>query len=79
MANSPLQSHQMTWLSALREAQATLDAFLKDPGQIEKCEKFSQILIESFEMCIRDSRLQAHLRTFIYAIERQFQGHVTTW
>jgi len=48
MANSPLQSHQMTWLSALREAQSTLDAFLKDPRQLEKCEKFSQILIESF-------------------------------
>jgi D-sedoheptulose 7-phosphate isomerase len=48
MANSPLQSNQMTWLSALREAQSTLDAFLKDPGQLEKCEKFSQILIESF-------------------------------
>lgn len=48
MANSPLQSHQMTWLAALREAQSTLDAFLKDPRQLEKCEQFSQILIESF-------------------------------
>lgn len=48
MAYSPLQSHQMTWLTALREAQTTLDAFLKDPKQLEKCENFSQILIECF-------------------------------
>ncbi|MBN8540663.1 MAG: D-sedoheptulose 7-phosphate isomerase [Deltaproteobacteria bacterium] len=38
----------MTWLTALREAQATLDTFVNNPSQLEKCEKFSQILIESF-------------------------------
>lgn len=42
-------SHSKTWLSALTEAQATLDAFLKDPAQLEKCERFSNMLIETFQ------------------------------
>lgn len=52
MAISPPHAHQnshkLTWLTALREAQATLDTFVNNPSQLEKCEKFSQILIESF-------------------------------
>lgn len=48
MTNSPTQPHKTTWQAAFNEAQATLEAFRNDPAQIEKCEKFTQILIESF-------------------------------
>lgn len=37
------------WLSSFEEAQKTVEQFWKDPGQIEKCQKFSQILIETFK------------------------------
>jgi len=36
------------WTNALREAQATLTAFLSDPEQLKKCETFSKMLIETF-------------------------------
>ncbi len=42
------KSYKSTWLSALTEAQTTLDSFLKDPTQLEKCERFSNLLIETF-------------------------------
>lgn len=42
-------SHSKTWLAALTEAQTTLDAFVKDPAQLEKCERFSNLLIETFQ------------------------------
>ncbi len=48
MTNSPAQPHKTTWQSAFEEAQATLQAFRNDPAQLEKCEKFTQVLIESF-------------------------------
>lgn len=40
--------NQEVWLSAFEEAQNTLNQFRKDPAQIEKCSKFSQILIEAY-------------------------------
>lgn len=48
MTNSPAQTHKTTWQNAFSEAQATLEAFRNDPAQLEKCEKFTQVLIESF-------------------------------
>ncbi len=49
MTNSPAQPHKTTWQNAFEEAQATLETFRKDSAQLEKCEKFSHILIESFK------------------------------
>jgi D-sedoheptulose 7-phosphate isomerase len=49
MPTSHSKSHKSTWLSALTEAQSTLDLFLKDSAQIEKCERFSNLLIETFQ------------------------------
>ncbi len=37
-----------TWQTALTEAQATLDTFLKDPAQLEKCVRFSRLLTDTF-------------------------------
>ena len=37
------------WSQCLEEAQQTLSKFANDPQQIEKCQVFSQILIEAFE------------------------------
>jgi D-sedoheptulose 7-phosphate isomerase len=48
MTNSPAQIHKTTWQKALTEAQQTLEVFLRDPAQLEKCEKFTQILIDCF-------------------------------
>ena len=48
MPTSQTNSHVNTWISALTEAQATLDAFVKDGEQIAKCERFSNLLIETF-------------------------------
>jgi D-sedoheptulose 7-phosphate isomerase len=39
---------QDVWNQCFQEAQATLEQFRKDTSQIEKCTKFSQILIEAF-------------------------------
>jgi D-sedoheptulose 7-phosphate isomerase len=36
------------WKTALSEAQTTLNAFASDPEQIQKCEKFSALLTETF-------------------------------
>ena len=36
------------WKTSLKEAQSTLQAFLADPEQLAKCEKFSAMLIETF-------------------------------
>ena len=38
-----------TWLASLTEAQSTLETFLKDPGQLEKCERFSKMLADTFK------------------------------
>lgn len=43
------KSHVNTWISALTEAQATLDVFVKDGEQLAKCERFSKLLIETFQ------------------------------
>ena len=37
------------WTNALREAQQTINAFLADPEQIARCEKFSEILTSTFK------------------------------
>ncbi|MEZ0392783.1 MAG: D-sedoheptulose 7-phosphate isomerase [Pseudobdellovibrionaceae bacterium] len=37
------------WLSSFQEAQKTVTEFWQNPGQIEKCQQFSQILIETFK------------------------------
>jgi len=37
------------WTAALAEAQATVTAFLADPEQIARCEKFSEILTSTFK------------------------------
>ncbi len=42
-------SHSQTWISALTEAQATLNAFVSDSEQLAKCEAFSKILIDTFK------------------------------
>ena len=42
-------SHSTTWLTALHEAQETLNAFVSDREQLAKCEAFSKILIDTFK------------------------------
>lgn len=37
------------WVNCFQDAQKTIDQFRNDPNQIEKCMKFSQILIETFK------------------------------
>ncbi|MCS6838380.1 MAG: D-sedoheptulose 7-phosphate isomerase [Bdellovibrionaceae bacterium] len=37
------------WENSLKEAHQLLETFLKDPDQIEKCVRFSEILINIFE------------------------------
>lgn len=41
-------SQKQVWIDSLKEAQSTLQAFLADPAQIERCEQFSNLLIETF-------------------------------
>ena len=41
-------SQKQVWIDSLKEAQSTLQAFLADPSQIERCEQFSNLLIETF-------------------------------
>ena len=38
-----------TWLRSLKEAHATVEQFLSSPEQIEKCIRFSQILVEAYK------------------------------
>jgi D-sedoheptulose 7-phosphate isomerase len=40
---------QKHWLDALSEANLTLEAFLKDPKQLEKCAQFTQTLINAYQ------------------------------
>lgn len=40
---------QNIWLSALQEAQETLQKFLKDPKQIEKCVQFSDMILKTIQ------------------------------
>ena len=40
---------QDTWKTALTDAQTTLNRFLEDPKQLENCNRFSQLLIETFK------------------------------
>ncbi|MGE0631244.1 MAG: D-sedoheptulose 7-phosphate isomerase [Pseudobdellovibrionaceae bacterium] len=40
---------QKTWLTCLEDAQSTLTKFLSDPSQIEKCAKFSEMLLETYK------------------------------
>ena len=49
MTNSPAQPDKTTWQSAFEEAQATLQAFRNDPAQLEKCEKFTQVLDQQLD------------------------------
>lgn len=37
------------WNNCFEDAEQTLARFAKDPAQIEKCQQFSQILIEAFK------------------------------
>ncbi|MEO0335499.1 MAG: D-sedoheptulose 7-phosphate isomerase [Pseudomonadota bacterium] len=37
------------WKNSLEEAQKVLKTFLEDPSYLEKCGKFSEMLIETFE------------------------------
>lgn len=37
------------WLHCFQEAEKTLHQFWNDPSQVEKCVKFSQILIEAYK------------------------------
>jgi D-sedoheptulose 7-phosphate isomerase len=39
---------QDVWNHCFQEAESTLEQFRKDPAQVEKCVKLSQILIEAF-------------------------------
>jgi D-sedoheptulose 7-phosphate isomerase len=47
MVPSGRETAQATWVRSLKEAQQTLAAFLADNDQIQRCERFSQILIET--------------------------------
>jgi D-sedoheptulose 7-phosphate isomerase len=40
---------QDTWKTAFTDAQATLTRFLQDPVQLEKCSRFSQMLIDMYK------------------------------
>jgi D-sedoheptulose 7-phosphate isomerase len=42
-----MKTHEI-WLNCFKDAQKTLETFYKDSEQIEKCAKFSQILIEAY-------------------------------
>jgi D-sedoheptulose 7-phosphate isomerase len=44
-----VNSYLKTWQTSLKESQATLDAFVADPKQLEKCAEFSQMLIDCFK------------------------------
>lgn len=37
------------WLQSFQDAQKTLEDFWKNPDQIQKCEQFSQMLIETYK------------------------------
>jgi D-sedoheptulose 7-phosphate isomerase len=41
-------THAQVWAAALQEAQVTLADFLKNPEQMQKCVKFSEMLTETF-------------------------------
>jgi D-sedoheptulose 7-phosphate isomerase len=43
-----LDTHKI-WLSALQEAQETLQKFLNDPKQIEKCVQFSDMILKTIQ------------------------------
>lgn len=43
-----MSSLKEVWTQNLTEARQTVDQFLNDPAQLEKCIKFSQILIEAY-------------------------------
>jgi D-sedoheptulose 7-phosphate isomerase len=44
-----VQSLDQTWKTCFTDAQMTIEKFLKDPAQIEKCVKFSQMLISAYK------------------------------
>jgi D-sedoheptulose 7-phosphate isomerase len=44
-----IQSIEQTWKNCFTEAQITLDKVLKDPAQLERCAKFSQMLIAAYK------------------------------
>jgi len=46
MSQAP--SNAAVWKSALEEAHATLSAFLANPEQLAKCERFSELLTATF-------------------------------
>jgi D-sedoheptulose 7-phosphate isomerase len=41
-------SYQNVWKNCLEEAAQTLTTFAKDSSQLEKCQKFSQLLIQTY-------------------------------
>jgi D-sedoheptulose 7-phosphate isomerase len=41
--------YKEVWQNCFEDAHKTIDQFRNDPGQIEKCMNFSQILIETFK------------------------------
>lgn len=43
-----MSSLKQIWSQCFQDAQKTVESFLKDPAQIEKCVQFSQILIETY-------------------------------
>lgn len=43
-----MSSVKEVWIKNLTESRQTLDQFLSSPEQIEKCVKFSQVLIEAY-------------------------------
>jgi D-sedoheptulose 7-phosphate isomerase len=43
------QTLEQTWKNCFTDAQITLEKVLKDPAQIEKCVKFSQMLIAAYK------------------------------
>lgn len=43
-----MSSLNQIWSQCFQDAQKTVESFLKDPAQIEKCVQFSQILIETY-------------------------------
>ncbi len=42
-------NNAMVWKNCLSEAQEVLALFISEPGNLEKCEKFSQLLIDCYQ------------------------------
>src|SRR5476651_2666123 len=42
-------TNKEVWINCFQEAEKTLNQFRQDPNQIEKCQQFSDVLIEAYK------------------------------